>query len=178
MRYKCSRFTRSPISTGIVPERLLWWSCKDVKFDKLAISVGIEPSSSLSLRPRCCKFVRLPISGGMIPTNLFPLSCKLLNFFKLPISIGMESLSWLVWSHNICKSDKFPISAGIVPTKLFAIKFIAVTRPSDTVIPCQVEMGCPVSQFVLFVQLAPLVLLYRATRARESPASIFDSIFQ
>ena len=77
-------------------------------------------------------------------------------------------------SLRIVNSVRSPISGGMEPVKLLFAKFMCVTRSPVTVIPYQVETF-PVSQLVLLVQLEPLVLLYRATRANESCAGTWAS---
>ena len=60
-------------------------------------------------------------------------------------------------------------SAGeILPFNWLKYKLISTTLFFSTVIPYHLFTGFTVSQFVLFFQCSPPVLLYKSTRARES----------
>jgi hypothetical protein len=70
-----------------------------------------------------------------------------------------------------------PIEVGKGPVTLFPLNVIAVTRFAVTVIPNHVLTGV-LSQFVLSVQLAPFVLLYKSTKASESLVSTVGCAFK
>src|SRR5689334_5272197 len=57
---------------------------------------------------------------------------------------------------------------GRVPLKRLKLRFILVTLVFATPIPYQVLTGCPVNQLLLLSHSAPLVLLYKSTKASES----------
>ena len=60
------------------------------------------------------------------------------------------------------------MSSGMFPDKLLLSNCMDVTLSRDTVMPYHSFTGFDVNHLSLFVQLSPSVLLYKATKARES----------
>jgi hypothetical protein len=76
----------------------------------------------------------------------------------------------------LARAVRLPIEVGKGPVTLLPLNVIAVTRFAVTVIPNHVLTGA-LSQFVLSVQLAPFVLLYKSTKASESLVSTVGCAF-
>lgn len=131
---------------------------------------GKLPVNLLTCRLTSVRAERLFNSDGMVPERLSDDRFKIFRLVRLPIEVGIEPVRPLLLRiSNLVKDVRFPISLGKVPTiLLFEAKIILVTCPDATVMPYQVLIAVSVFQLVFVVQLAPFVLLYKATRASHS----------
>mmetsp|Transcript_14785 Transcript_14785/g.14978 ORF Transcript_14785/g.14978 Transcript_14785/m.14978 type:complete len:219 (-) Transcript_14785:766-1422(-) len=115
-----SRSTNLPISDGIVPVNLLFFSDRRFNFFICPIFVDIVPEKLFSFRYSQDNLVRSQSSSGIDPEKESSSNLNIVKSTILLTDVGMEPVCKLKPPQNSFSFGLFQIPDGIVPVKSFS----------------------------------------------------------